>query len=114
VRELSNAVERAVVIADGDTITPRDLPERIRARAAQPEAAPPALAPAPAPAAPAYAGTLKDRIESFERDTLVATLRKVDGSQTEAARLLGLPLRTMQHKIKHHGLKKSYAGGDEG
>ena len=85
------------------TIAPRDLPERIRARAAQPEAAPP---PASAPGAPAYAGSLKDRIEGFERDTLVAVLRQVNGSQTEAARLLDLPLRTMQHKVKRYGLKK--------
>jgi DNA-binding NtrC family response regulator len=112
VRELLNAVERAVVIADGDTITPRDLPERIRARAAPPEAAPPPLS--PAKAAPAYTGSLKDRIEGFERDTLIAVLRQVKGSQTEAARVLGLPLRTMQYKVKLHGLKKSYAGGDGG
>jgi transcriptional regulator with GAF, ATPase, and Fis domain len=129
VRELCNAVERAVVIADGDAITPRDLPERIRARAAQllhggaasgptpqapakPEAAPPP--PAPAPSAPGYAGSLKDRTEAFERDTLIAVLRQVGGSQTEAARVLGLPLRTMQHKVRHFGLKKSYVGGDDG
>jgi DNA-binding NtrC family response regulator len=115
VRELRNAVERAVVIAEGDTITPRDLPERIRARAARPErgtASIPAASPPPAPV-PTYTGSLKDRIEGFERDTLIATLSQVNGSQTEAARLLDLPLRTMQHKVKRYGLKKSYGGGEQ-
>ena len=122
VRELKSAVERAVVIADGDTITPRDLPERIRARAAERETAPPLPAPAPSapvptegtPAPPAYAGSLKDRMQGFERDTLIAVLRQTHGSQTEAARVLGMPLRTMQQKVKDYGLKKSYVRGDDG
>jgi DNA-binding NtrC family response regulator len=106
VRELRNAIERAVVIAEVDAVTALDLPERLRARAAGP-------AVAPKSAAPAYTGTLKERMEAFERDTLVAALRETDGSQTETARLLDLPLRTLQHKIKAYGLKKHYAAGDD-
>ncbi|MEP7122300.1 MAG: sigma 54-interacting transcriptional regulator [Byssovorax sp.] len=106
VRELRNAIERAVVIADGDTLTPRDLPARIGARAAKPTTA-------AAPADPAHTGSLKERMERFERDTLVAALRETAGNQTEAAALLSLPLRTLQHKLKGYGIKKTYAAGDE-
>ncbi|MEO7327326.1 MAG: sigma 54-interacting transcriptional regulator [Minicystis sp.] len=105
VRELRNAVERAVVIADGDLVTPRDLPERLRAKGAEPAA--------PEKGAPATAstGSLKERLERFERDTLVEALRETGGNQTGAAKLLDVPLRTLQHKIKSFGIKKVYGPG---
>jgi two-component system, NtrC family, response regulator AtoC len=49
---------------------------------------------------------------AFERRTIIAALRETGGHQTEAARLLDLPLRTLQHKIKAHGLKKHYHAED--
>ncbi len=85
VRELRNAIERAVVIADGDAITPRDLPARIGARAER-------LAAAAAQVEPLHVGSLKERMERFERDTLVAALRETAGNQTEAALLLAAAL----------------------
>jgi DNA-binding NtrC family response regulator len=105
VRELRNAIDRAVVIADGPRIGARDLPERIwGARKPTPE---PAAGAAPAVAAPST-GSLKERMERFERDMLVEALRQVSGNQSEAARLLDVPLRTLQHKIKGHGIRKVY------
>ena len=106
VRELRNAIERAVVIADGDTLTPRDLPARIGGRSDRPAAA-------SIPLDPAHTGSLKERLERFERDTLVAALRETAGNQTEAAVLLSLPLRTLQHKLKGYGIKKTYAAGGD-
>jgi DNA-binding NtrC family response regulator len=52
-------------------------------------------------------------MERFERDTIVASLRECAGNQSEAARRLQLPLRTLQHKIKSHGIRKVYDTGDE-
>jgi transcriptional regulator with GAF, ATPase, and Fis domain len=114
VRELRNAVERAVVVADGARIGPRDLPERIRARKGAPERrTEPAPAEAQGPAVPeASTGSLKERMERFERDTLIAALRAASGSQSEAARLLDVPLRTFQHKIKAHGIRKVYGASE--
>ncbi|AUX23525.1 sigma-54 dependent transcriptional regulator [Sorangium cellulosum] len=136
VRELRNAIERAVVIAEGEAILARDLPERIRhtvsvssppraspraaelSRSSEPDGAPSAPAvtrrasePArgaadPAPPATPAAGGLKIRLEQIEADLLIEALRASDWNQTEAARRLELPLRTLQHKIKVYGIKK--------
>ena len=47
-------------------------------------------------------------MEQFERETIVEALRDADGSQTEAARRLDVPLRTLQHKIKALGIKRGH------
>jgi transcriptional regulator with GAF, ATPase, and Fis domain len=109
-RELRNALDRAAVIAEGDVVTPLDLPERVRAGGAV-TAAPPKAD--PTAEVPAHVGTLKERMERFERSTLVAALRECDGHQATAARLLDVPLRTMQYKIKTYGLKKQYGADDD-
>ena len=98
VRELRNAIDRAVVIARGDTITIEDLPAKVRA------------CEAPPPAAARPAGALGDdfrtRLDRAERDILVAALREADWNQSECARQLRMPLRTLVYKIKAHGLRK--------
>jgi transcriptional regulator with GAF, ATPase, and Fis domain len=129
VRELRSAIERAVVIAEGETITERDLPDRVQmAGSAERVSMPPppprvAGTPVPPPAAQepvvqggepeAQAGSLKERMDSIEASLLVEALREAGWNQTEAARRLNLPLRTLQHKIKAFGIKKiGYRVGD--
>lgn len=101
VRELRNAIERAVVVAEGDAITPRDLPERVRAWGGR--SAPPAT--------PRSEGPLKERVERFERDQILEALREANNNQTEAARLLAVPLRTLQHKLGALGIKRILGHG---
>ena len=48
----------------------------------------------------------KRRVERYEAALIVEALRSTGGSQTEAARVLQLPLRTLQHKIKALGIKR--------
>lgn len=105
VRELNNAIERAVVIAEGDVITARDLPARMRA-AAPAAAAPVAAEVSPSVPPPQRTGSLKERLERVEAEIIVEALREASWSQTEAARRLDVPLRTMQHKIKTLNIKK--------
>jgi transcriptional regulator with GAF, ATPase, and Fis domain len=107
-----------VVVAQGEAISPLDLPPRIRA-ANKGEVESPPAAPAAAPAsAPARrpTGTLKSRVEKFERDALIEALREANDNQSEAARLLETPLRTIQHKISAFGIKRTVghrAGGED-
>ena len=98
IRELRNAIERAVVVAEGDQVTARDLPPRVRADCAGPGAASATSIPS--------AGSLKARLERFEAEAIVDALREAGWSQTETARRLDMPLRTLQHKIKAYGIKK--------
>ncbi|HEY0191515.1 MAG TPA: sigma 54-interacting transcriptional regulator [Kofleriaceae bacterium] len=102
VRELRNVIERAVVLAEGTAIMPEDLTDRVRgARLPQ----------APAPGEPAEAlqpGDYKEHVRRYETELILRALHKHDGNQTEAARTLGLPLRTLVHKIQTYGIKKKF------
>jgi DNA-binding NtrC family response regulator len=117
VRELRNAIERAVVIAETTVVELRDLPERVRATsgvASEAAAAAPVAAPGSVPPPPPDEGDVgsgdgegfKRRVERYEAALIVEALRGTGGSQTEAARVLQLPLRTLQHKIKALGIKR--------
>ena len=98
VRELRNVIERAAVLARGDEIVLDDLPEALRGGVAAPAAAD----------ASASSQPFKDRIRQYEMELIVDALRRSDGNQTAAAKLLGMPLRTLVHKIKQYGIKKKY------
>jgi DNA-binding NtrC family response regulator len=100
VRELRNAVERAAVIARGDTVDVEDLPQRLR-QGAEP-------APTRAPdAEPGEDGDLRARMRRYEIRLIVEALRRDGGNQTHAARRLGLPLRTLVHRMKLLGIRKA-------
>jgi DNA-binding NtrC family response regulator len=100
VRELRNAIERAVVLAEGKTIVLADLTDRIRGGA---------RAHVPDPEQQAEIPTdYKENVRRYEAELIVRALHKHDGNQTEAARALGLPLRTLVHKIQTYGIKKKF------
>lgn len=102
VRELRNVIERAVVLAEGSAIELADLTERIRGGAGQT-----ALA---LDTSESLAEDIdyRERVRRFEIDLIVKTLQSLDGNQTEAAKALGLPLRTLVHKIHTYGIKKRF------
>ncbi len=106
VRELKNAIERAVVIARGDTITEADLPARIR------EASGPSRITAAPEGAPGSMGDFKERVRqqtrTLETEMILEALKRSSGNQTEAARLLKMPVRTLAHKMKELNIKKSF------
>ena len=125
VRELRNVIERATVIAEGDTITVNELSERLRAAAGSPGATARGVTqmpgPEPAPgrgpdpsardAEERLQGSLREQMDRFEAGLLMRALRAAGDSQAEAARLLDVPLRTLQHRLKAHGIRKGgYAG----
>jgi DNA-binding NtrC family response regulator len=114
VRELRNTMERAVVVAQGDTITAADLPAALAGAPAAPgpriehphRTAPPPPAAPPEEAPPASAGDLRARLQAYEIQIIAETLRATGGNQSEAARRLGIPIRTLSNKVKALGLKK--------
>jgi len=92
VRELENVMERAVVLCKGDSITLRDLPEEVRGRDGDLEAA------------PVQGQTLTQILEAMERQILVRTLEKNRGSQTKTAGELGIKRTTLRYKMGKYGL----------
>jgi DNA-binding NtrC family response regulator len=106
VRELRNVIERAVVLAEGQAITPDDLTDRVRgSRAlATPDPGDPGE-----PAEPTEVpGDYKEHVRRYEAELILRALHKHNGNQTEAARALNLPLRTLVHKIQTYGIKKKF------
>jgi DNA-binding NtrC family response regulator len=112
VRELRNTIDRAVIMAEGDEITPRDLPDEITA------------------GMPLSTGTeggeendglqvpftadfREDRRE-FERRYISRCLEHTHGNVTRAAEILDMHRQSLQHKLRQLGLGRRYVsvGGD--
>ncbi len=89
VRELKNIIERAVALSPDDEIGEENLLGLKSASSA------------PAPAAEL---SLKDACEDFEKNFIIGILKKADGSQTRAARMLNVARTTLASKIKSLGI----------
>ena len=96
VRELRNAIERAVVVATRPTIEVEDLPERMRNAATSTR---PTVA--PAPDGPV---DLRERVRDYERDLIARALAANDGNRNHTAAALGLPVRSLFYKLKELGI----------
>ena len=101
VRELENVVERAVVLARGQTVEVGDLPDKVTARAIVLER------PATGESAGDGGGTegvLRIRVGTplaeVEQRMLDETLRMTRGNKTLTAKLLGIDPKTVFRKIK--------------
>ena len=92
VRQLENFLEQAVVLAEGDTLTDRDLFAGDLSSAV--------AAPSPVLSGLFEAGL---PLSEVERRHILRTLHKVHGNRTEAARLLQISVRCLQYKLKAYG-----------
>jgi transcriptional regulator with PAS, ATPase and Fis domain len=89
VRELANVLERAQILAEGEAITPDDLPEAF-------------VAAGVAPAAPADDNPFS--LEAAERRLLGEAMRHTQGNKLAAARLLGVSPRTLYRMMDRYGM----------
>jgi DNA-binding NtrC family response regulator len=115
VRELRNVIERAALISHSSSISAMDLPAYLaeargtpRAESFQPPAAPPAdsLDTASLPPSVETEPELRSQVQQFEAQLIRKTLQSCNWRRAVAARRLGMPLRTLAHKIKVYGIKK--------
>ncbi|MDB4973200.1 MAG: two component, sigma54 specific, transcriptional regulator, Fis family [Myxococcaceae bacterium] len=119
VRELRNVIERAAVICTTSNLEPEDLPERVRSPEGPPLLAPVGLAPLEERSATLRTleelGSVpfRDRIRDYEVKLITDALDAAAGNQSRAAEILRMPLRTLVHKIRTYGLKKTYKREDE-
>src|SRR5690606_3246828 len=84
IRELSNAIERAVSFAAGTEITPSDLPRSVRAAK---------------PADVATTPNLREATAAFEREHILRVIEECGGNKRRAARLLGLGVTSLYRKL---------------
>ena len=119
VRELRNAIERAVVIARGDMISVEDLPVRVgqstgkAAASVSGGATDDTMDGGYADLGPEDENVdFKTRVQRYEAHLIVDALRQCSWKQTDAARQLHMPLRTLVHKMKTYGIKKLGYGAD--
>ena len=105
VRELRNVIERAVALAEGPAIALAELTEKVRG-GGRTEAAPEVAEPGEMGAV--GEGGYKEHVRRYEARLILQALHKHNGNQTEAAKTLGLPLRTLVHKIREYGIKKKF------
>ena len=115
VRQLENAVFRAIVLADSPFLQPYDFPSISGVAAPLPDATP-----TPPAAAPSYADLpplpdqpiriLDDRghlrtLEDIERDLIQHAIEVYAGHMSEIARRLGIGRSTLYRKVREQGLE---------
>ena len=92
VRELENVIERAVILADTDRITIRELPDNV-------------VTPVSGRSSGSASYSLKTARRAAEADVIRRALKATDGNRTHAAKLLEISHRTLLYKIKEFGLR---------
>ncbi|HEY7447999.1 MAG TPA: sigma-54 dependent transcriptional regulator [Vicinamibacterales bacterium] len=103
VRELQNCIERAIILADGDTILPRNL--NLSFRPPREEAA--------ATLDPwvhiDLSGTLSDAsrrvLAEVERRKIVQTLAETEGNKVRASEILQVTYKTFLTKLRDYGIE---------
>jgi DNA-binding NtrC family response regulator len=106
VRELRHVIERAAVLATGDTILPEHLPPKLAARPAPSEAATPAAGSPPGTPGLTEMERLRRDMNSLERQRILDALARCDGNQTRAAELLGVSRRTLINRLEEYAIER--------
>jgi len=97
VRELKNCIERAIIFCDGRTLGPQHLPQQYlmgvcgENRVSDPGAQ-----------------SISEACQDLERTMILEAIERSKGNRTEAAKILGIPRRTLYNKLEKLGF-----GGDE-
>lgn len=89
VRELENVIERAVILAEGDTVDAPHLPPSLQT---------------PVVSEIATKGTLDARLAAAEYEMIVDAMKMHHGNMTEAARFLGLTRRILGLRMAEYKL----------
>lgn len=97
VRELENAIERAVALSEGSLV----VPDQPTLEAIQPSSHP---AIGESVDLPTEGVDLEALIAGTEKALILKALERTRGSKTEAAKLLGLTFRSLRHRVKKYGL----------
>ncbi|AVV71687.1 RNA polymerase subunit sigma-54 [Escherichia coli] len=95
IRELSNVIERAVVMNSGPIIFSEDLPPQIRQ---------PVCNAGEAKTAPVGERNLKEEIKRVEKRIIMEVLEQQEGNRTRTALMLGISRRALMYKLQEYGI----------
>ena len=90
VRELRNVIERSVVLAKSEWIDEKDLPPYVRDPSLRPEKL--------------VFSVGETTVADAERELILKTLEKAGNNKAEAARQLGVDVKTIYNKLKGYGI----------
>lgn len=88
VRELRNVIERAVVMCQGEVVTPDELPDKLR-REEEVQAV----------------SYLKASLSDYEKNMIVNVYLSQNKNKEDTARVLGIDLATLYRKLKKYGIE---------
>lgn len=92
IRELDNVLERAMILGNGDWITPENLPPGEDSPGSQGELR------------QAWSGRLKDALRAYEKSYIENILKETACDRTRVAKLLGLSRSSLYRKMEHLGI----------
>jgi DNA-binding NtrC family response regulator len=99
VRQLENAIERALLLATRETIFPGDFPPTVLGTGSAGE--------------PGRPSSKLTRLEDVEREHILRTLDELGWNQARAAEALGIGRNTLWRKLKEFGIQPSDKRGDD-
>ena len=101
IRELENAIERAVALELTPAILCDSLPQSVRGDTPRPPSAPAA----PADVLPDSGFDLEAHVKDIERSYIAEALKRAGGVQVKAADLLGMSFRSFRYYVKKYNLR---------
>lgn len=90
IRELENVLERAINLADGDTILPIHLPTYITQNKKKPNNG--------------STTSLKNLLEEAEKEAIIRCLKSTNGNKLKTAKLLDISRSSLYDKIEKYGI----------
>ena len=96
IRELENLIERLLVLAEGSTVGPDELPEQVR----RPDVNPSNIR------EQVLSGhkSLGTAVDEFERELITEALAQTEFNQTRAADMLGTTRRILKYRMDKLGI----------
>jgi len=98
IRELENAIERAVALESTPAVLRDSLPPSLRGDG-------PRVAAAPSEALPPSGFDLEAHVKGIERGYIAEALKRAGGVQVKAAELLGMSFRSFRYYVKKYNLR---------
>jgi transcriptional regulator with GAF, ATPase, and Fis domain len=113
VRELENVIERALILATADVLTPADLDFGRRQAQASGAVASPIAVSASGAISTDGGRSLYKRLSEQERNEIVTAVEHAQGNIAHASRALGINRSTLYYRMRKHGLEHLLPTRDE-